>query len=415
MSKSPVVLLSLFLMINHVGTTSSAAASDAPSIAGYYKTFFTVFDTPGEQLPEDAGTSLKGVMTQRLRMNTSYAPREWISFDVAYDFSLQIQDLNLAALGVDTESRTAYRGIDLGRQLYPEETAWSFGVLQNLDRARVTLSVLEIDISLGRQPLAWGSARVLNPTDILAPFTFDALDTEDRPGVDAVRLRIPLGMMSELDAGGVFGDDFDLSESALFLRAKGYALETDLALLLIDFRENLMVGCDLTRYIGGAASWLEAAYVLPNAFANDAQEENSYLNLSLGADFSLWGTTYLFLEYHYNGAGVGDAAHYFENLDRTAYSEGSVYLMGRHYLIPGISWQITPLLTLNSTALCNLNDPSVLISLSSEYNIAEDIYLAAGAFIGIGRSASIDGDSPQPRSEFGVTSDIYYSSFRIYF
>jgi len=116
---------------------------------------------------------------------------------------------------------------------------------------------------VGRQAIAWGNARIINPTDIIAPFSFNELDTEERRGVDAVRVRIPLGMMDELDLGVVAGRDFNRDRSAFFIRGKTYLLKTDLSLLMTGFRKHLMIGFDLSRSVGGAGIWLEAAHVSP--------------------------------------------------------------------------------------------------------------------------------------------------------
>jgi len=53
----------------------------------------------------------------------------------------------------------------------------------------------------------------------------------------------------------------------------------------------------------------------------------------------------------------------------------------------------------------------------STNNIAEDIYLAAGATLGIGRRPSKETPSADPllRSEFGAYPDMYWASFRVYF
>ena len=47
-----------------------------------------------------------------------------------------------------------------------------------------------------------------------------------------------------------------------------------------------------------------------------------------------------------------------------------------------------------------------------EYNIAEDIYLKGGSYIGIGPGPR---SSVQPGSEFGSYPNIFYGSFRYYF
>jgi hypothetical protein len=112
------------------------------------------------------------------------------------------------------------------------------------------------------------------------------------------------------------------------------------------------------------------------------------------------------MEYHWNQAGTGDSDEYLNRLSAIAYTEGATYLMGRHYLIPGVTYQITPLITFDSQVLLNLMDPSAFLLPKVEYNIAQDIYIAIGALMGFGGVSS---------SEFGEYPDIYYSSFRIYF
>jgi hypothetical protein len=52
-----------------------------------------------------------------------------------------------------------------------------------------------------------------------------------------------------------------------------------------------------------------------------------------------------------------------------------------------------------------------------DYNIAEDVYLAAGATLGIGRRPYRENPSADPllRSEFGAYPNMYWASFRVYF
>ena len=90
--------------------------------------------------------------------------------------------------------------------------------------------------------------------------------------------------------------------------------------------------------------------------------------------------------------------------------------MGRHYVIPGITWQITPLVTLTCESLANVNDPSFFLGPQAEYNIATNLYIGVGAFIGIGNRPLATGTGNQVlRSEFGSYPDILFASFRRYF
>jgi len=364
-----------------------------------------------------------GAVNNRLRLNLSYSPGDWVSFNLSYSPTFQVQDPALFANETQFAFFTphVYRAFDLDSRLYPSEGSdvKSFGISQNLDRAFVTLSPSFADVYIGRQAISWGSARVVNPTDIIAPFSFDQLDTEERMGVDAVRIRIPTGVMGEVDLGAVLGEDMELKESATFLRWRFYAMDTDFSLLLLKFQENLLAGVDIARSIGGAGFWFESAYVLADAFHESVEsrsprrnEGENYAKATIGIDYSFSDKNYSFVEYHWNQAGGGKPEEYITRLTSAAYTQGATYLLGKHYLIPGVTYQITPLISLNSQILINLLDPSAFLSPGLEYNIAQNIYVSIGALVGIG---SVSETGSIFRSEFGEYPEIYYSSFRIYF
>jgi len=402
-----------------------ASAENPFEISGYVKNFSTLFIQPSYQMGDEI---LKdpdlGAVNNRLRIQIRYKPVEWLSLHTAYDIYPRIQDYrlfdqDLFSFGIEPLD---YRFADFTSRLYPKSdiTPQSFGLFQNLDRFYFTLKFKFGDIFLGRQAIAWGNARIINPTDIIAPFSFNELDTEERRGVDALRVRIPLGMMDELDMGYVAGDNFEIDKSAFFLRGKTYLLKTDLSLLLMSFRENLLIGFDLSRAVGGASVWLEMAYVSPDFFNSEPEKENPYFRTSLGIDFNFRGGLYTFLEYHYSSAGENRAENYLNILDSTAFRDGPVYLLGKHYLGLGLTKQITGLITSTGFLLANLSDTSFSFSPQLEYNLAENIYIAAGAYIGVGKKPEyVLGPLDEPptllHSEFGAYPDMIYTSFRFYF
>ena len=381
-------------------------------IGGYYKNFFTTFDSPLSE------TQVTGVVINRLRLNLSYAPTDSFSFAFAYDFTPRVQDPSLfsqSPFAIGTAS-SRYRVADFDSLLYPgkDEPMGSVGIYHNLDRAAVQFSTDFADISIGRDAIAWGAARIINPTDVVAPFNYDQLDTEDRVGVDAVRIRIPVGILGEVDTGYIFGTNFDFDKSAIFLRTQLNAAETDFSILLLEFQRDLLVGLDIARGIGGAGFWLETAYVFTDPFDDRRIASDDYLRTSFGLDYSFSGETYAFIEYHFNGAGTDKPDNYLTNLDRSAYTRGGVYLLGVHYLAPGISHQLTPLIGISGQMLFNLSDPSTWIAPQIAYNIAEDIHLSVGGFISLGKRPK-DDDLTQLPSEFGSYPNLFFSSFRVYF
>ena len=403
----------ILAIITCLMTTSLVGIANAElKIGGYYKNFFTAFNSPFPDAP------VTGVVVNRLRLNLSYAPADSLSFAFAYDFAPRVQDpllFSQSPIAVGTTS-SRYRVADIDSPLYPrtDEPVGSVGIYHNLDRASVQFSTDFADFSIGRDAIAWGSARIINPTDIIAPYTYDQLDTEDRVGVDAIRVRIPIGVMGEVDTGYIFGNNFNFGKSAVFLRTQLNAVETDFSILLMEFQRDLLIGLDITRGIGGAGFWLETAYVFTTPFDDLPDAADNYLRTSVGLDYSFGGETYTFIEYHFNGAGAKNPENFLTNLEQPAYTRGGVYLLGTHYLAPGITHQLTPLISFSGQMLFNLSDPSTWIAPQIAYNVAEDIHLSVGGFISVGKRPK-NGDSPQFQSEFGSYPNLLFSSFRVYF
>ena len=422
-----------YVKISFILLASCALACEF-SVDGYWKNFFMVVD-PAERGKTEQG--MVGAVNNKLRLKGLYSPVDWLSLHIAYEISPRVQD---SILFVADEFSTPeiglkdYRVKDFDSRLYPEkdDAPTSFAIFHNLDRLSLTVNLPFADIDIGRQPIAWGTARVVNPTDVILPFSYDDLDKEERYGIDAVRIRIPLGMMSELDMGYLPGIDFDIDKNpALYIRSKIYVLGTDISATFIGIHDYSLAGLDFARSIGGAGTWLEIAYYDlldliadieydPLLEGEDYTIIEGYLRVSLGADYSFSEKTYGFIEYHYNGAGEYKPSSYYRNYHKVAYKKAGVYLMSQNYIAPGAFYMFTPLLTGGLSGLYNLNDNSAIITPNFEYNIAQDIYLSAGANIGFGKTGfelndDVEGYPPTGKSEFGAYPDLYFTSFRLYF
>ncbi len=367
-----------------------------------------------------------GWVNNRLRLDLGWRMSSRLSLDISYDIAGRVQDPVLTAGDLLWERRLnapPYRIEDLDQRLYPamDETATSFGLYHNVDRLSVSWAAPGFDFYAGRQAIAWGAARTINPTDIIAPFAYSRLDVEDRLGVDAFRLRIPLGFMAETDAGAVLGDNADHDSNAYYMRGKFYLSQNDISLVVAAFRGNMMIGGDWARSIGGAGFWLEAAWSRTAVYGDDAGGGDEYLRLSTGLDYQLTSRLYGFCEYHFNGPGRAEPDEYAAALLHPAYREGGVYLIGKHYVVPGATFQVTPLVTLGGEALFNLGDLSAYAVATTEYNIAENIYLSGGLYLSVGRGPTLNEAATEPvqavrfDSEFGAYPDLAYAAFRIYF
>jgi hypothetical protein len=145
----------------------------------------------------------------------------------------------------------------------------------------------------------------------------------------------------------------------------------------------------------------------------------AYGRITAGIDRSLGSNVYAYLEYHYNAAGSAEPADYAGLFAAPAYTRGTVYLLGRHYLSLGAACQASGLLTVSGLVIANASDGSFAVSPQADYNISQNIYLGGGVYLGLGRRplTPLFGGALPPalRSEFGGYPDFAYLSFRVYF
>ncbi|MGM0431786.1 MAG: hypothetical protein ACQEQU_03655 [Spirochaetota bacterium] len=366
-----------------------------------------------------------------------------IHFDGTYTIStavfpasLGMHNIGLAGDGDVLNEGSLYRIWDLPEQLTSctgEKIAEDlyFVVNQNLDRFFASVFLPFGDLYIGRQAISWGSARGINPTSVFSSFEYMNMQTDEQRGVDALRLRIPFGMMGEIDSGYVFGKDFRYAESAAFARLRTYIQQTDLTVLLMDVQEHLLVGFDAARSIGGASTWIEAAYLLPNMFDSQIFDNiaggtldfsRQQVAFTIGMDYTFSPKLYGFAEYHFNSAGKHKAEEYLEISiqpdEHPTYRDGLIQLAGRHYALLGGTYQLHPLLPLQFAALVNAGDPSAALSLEMEYSLTQDTTITFGSLINLGKKSERSSDGTTLlalHSEFGANPQVVYCSAHIYF
>ncbi len=399
----------------------------APSLTGYLKSTMMVQQfAPNTVLPPLEEDKAYTMFQSQLRLRLFHESSDIFSFETAYVISPTAATPSLiASQGFLHPRKNAHRMFDLDDKLR-ENTPRDLSLFQNLDRCNINVFFPSADLHLGRQAIAFGSGKFINPTDIFSPFLFQDLNKENKTGVDALRLTLPTGDLSEIDLGIVLGKDGKMDNNAVFLRTHLYLFNTDLSLMVMDFNNNLMLGFDMTRSISQAGFWLEAAHVFAGEFDTPIKEED-YFRLVSGVDFSFPDNTYLFVEYHYNSPGTEAENNYIAHTRRTinpftgfaplktAYTHGGTYLMGRHYLIPGITYEITPLFTGTLHSLINLTDFSSYMAASVEYSLRQDFFLEVGGFLAMGESADMEKGALTPHSEFGLYANMIYAGLRFYF
>ena len=299
----------------------------------------------------------------------------------------------------------SYRLTDIESSLSSDDAKTQ--IYQNLDRFNVQLMLEKGDLTIGRQAISFGSARIINPTDVFLPFDVQTFNTEYRTGVDAIRYQRTMGELGEFDIGIVLGDGADQETSGAFLQLRGNANGKDLNLVLIEYAEQTLVGAGLEMALWDFGFWLEAASV---------NGEEDFVRASLGLDYAFTEFTFAQIEYHYNGAGSKDPSDYIDLTGTQPYQRGGVFLFGEHYLIPSVSVQLSPLWVVNALGIINLSDDSAFYSLSAAFNVAENFYMDFGFYHFSGDDLDISPSGlPTLESEYGASPDIFYTSIRYYF
>ncbi|MBC7713672.1 MAG: hypothetical protein H7177_10050 [Rhizobacter sp.] len=383
-----------------------ALSENSYAISGSFKTYFSETKNPNE-------SSYDSTLSSIFRPKVTYVASEHYTFYGAYALSLDWEK-NTPFLTTQQTPKKNYRVLDLDREITNSDKtkSRSLSVNQNLDRFYVNYSQGAFNLNVGRAPIAFGSSKIINPTDVLTPITYATLDKEERVGVDTVRMNYSLGTLSLLDVGYVFGHKLDFSESAVFARLKTNVFATDTSIMAMDFQNNLMFGLDFARSIGKASAWFESAYVIPKYFKkSESNNLDNYYRATIGLDYKLTESIYSYIEYHYNGAGNTDPNKYIFSQNKTAYTEGGTYLYGVHYIAPGLTYEISSLWKLTGQFLFNFNDDSFFNNLSVEYNVAQDMFIDLAGYIPFGKETK----TFQQRSEFGSYPKTVYTAFRMYF
>ncbi len=122
-------------------------------------------------------------------------------------------------------------------------------------------------------------------------------------------------------------------------------------------------------------------------------------------------------EYLFNGLGTLDPGLYPAVAESAPLREGLGFLLGRHYLLVGPSYQVHPLMTINALLIYNLKDDSALIRPLLEISLADNLQLDLFWIFAVGEKPDRDPVSGLPvvRSEFGAAGKSGGMFLRWYF
>jgi hypothetical protein len=288
------------------------------------------------------------------------------------------------------------------------EKNWSEGShFQNqlfVDRLNLRLERFGFEWTLGRQAIGFGRIALFSPLDVIAPFPPDALDTDVRPGVDALRGVRYFGLGGQIGGVAVFGDGEDNNSylATFSLNVRG----VDLLALAGSLRERPMAGFGLAGSLGGLGLKGEiAAYDGKDVGETGGDRNGSFAIGAVETWYRFDNGLVLLTEYLYNGVGTSDPADYPQVLAAAPFAEGLSFLAGRHYLLAGPSYEVHPLLKVSGLLIWNLEDDSFLLRPLLDFSLSDNLVLQSFWSFSEGRKPRRVFGLAVPRSEFGSAGD----------
>ncbi len=295
---------------------------------------------------------------------------------------------------------------------------WSFANRQAhilFDRLNVQYASNQMNIKLGRQPFNLASTFYFTPNDFFAPFAAQAFFRDYKPGVDALRVDVPWGDLSQISLIAVLAYQPDVSNdsgwsnqpdrggTSYLARAATVFGDFEWAILGGVVRRDKTLGGD---FQGELFEWLgvrgEGHITFP-----DSPLQSSFTEVSLGLEHRWESGLTLYFEQFYHGSGAISVNQY----DIVSAGRNRVVYLARHYSALGGSYELTPLLNTDMVAIHNWVDDSNLLALYAVYSLSDESELAFHVNIPLG-SKSV---GPTIQSEFGLYPWSVNIEARVYF
>ena len=223
------------------------------------------------------------------------------------------------ASGVTSSGTNGHRRVDLHTEVLQSELAdddvrlWA-----EVDRLNARFEHRRFSLTVGRQPITWGVNYFWPVLDLFGPFSPAAVDRDYKPGVDALRLSVPVGDFSEIQLiAAAQGDEAtaapdsneDWSYGAL---GRFHLSGTDVGVMLGNFYRDRTGGLFVTGDAGGLGLRGEVLYtdVAPEWIGLPGEDQSTFWRATIGVDALLSPRVSLITEASWNGYGAKEPGDY---------------------------------------------------------------------------------------------------------
>jgi hypothetical protein len=260
-------------------------------------------------------------------------------------------------------------------------------------------------VTVGRQRVAWGVTSFFSPLDRFAPFAATAIDKDEKAGVDAVKISIPFGMLSNIEA--IYSPTVDRDVYNAGVRLRTNIGGEDVGIMGGKFNDDWMLGMLFAGDVSEAALRTEITLLQGDKPAGyGLSERGTYLQAAISLEYGFkWRNLTLMGEGYYDGTGQSDRKDYPVSRFVTRRNLAQLYSAGTASLL------LHPLVTLSLTGIINVNDGSWIANPLIEWSVTGNTSLRVGYQYARGslHGEQYVGGSYWVWDEFALSPDIAYA------
>ena len=258
------------------------ASADEPlvqaDVGGHLKSFYVAtfpYDSP--LLPPDP----TGVGVVNTRLNVDVDIGDNLSLQAHHTLTLSPRASGGGALSTGVNAAPP-EALPLSYTLLDSGT---LAIQGRMDRLSAKLSVPHLDLTLGRQPISFGSGAFFTPMDLVNPFSPAVIDTEYKPGVDAARADVYIGMSGRITAVAAYAGSWDSDGLVAVGYGQGTVGLTDIGGFAGWVRGDMVLGSTVVSSIGPVAIHADLTVTVP--------EDDAFVRGVVGADWRPFAATTL--------------------------------------------------------------------------------------------------------------------------
>lgn len=254
-------------------------------------------------------------------------------------------------------------------------------LVHRLDRFWVGYAGEKLVVRAGRQALSWGNGLFFAPMDLVNPFDPTTIDTEYKTGDDMLYSQYLRANGDDVQGAIVFRRDLvtgdaDSEQGTVALKYHGFAGEREYDVLVAEDRDELVVGFGVSGSLGGAV-W--RGDIVARDEPDDTRVE-----------------------------AVANLSHSWVWRDRNVSGTAEYYFDGdeRHYLAGSMMIEVSPLWTVTPTLIANIDDPSGLLQLVTQYSLGDNATFLGSINVPMGADGTEFGGAEVPSTNRYLSYDV---------